>query len=351
MHEQLTGPGGAPAIVFGNFRLEVADATLWNGSQSLPLTPKAFSVLQCLAQRPGRLVTKDELYNAVWPGVFVGDAALKVCILEIRRVLADDAKAPRFIETVHRRGYRFIASVVQEHETPPAAASAPAVEITPTSDGFEPPETHYARSGDVNIAYQVVGDGPFDLVFVMGWVSHLEFFWKEPSFARFLRRLASFSRLILFDKRGTGLSDRMSALPTLEERMDDVRAVMEAVGSERAALLGVSEGGPMCSLFAATYPGKTSALVMIGTYAKRLWDPDYPWAPTVENRGMFFDEIRDHWGGLDPSGASANLADPFPSEIHPFMRPLTGVVPRSLKRIEIWNVRHIRRGQATDGGN
>jgi pimeloyl-ACP methyl ester carboxylesterase/DNA-binding winged helix-turn-helix (wHTH) protein len=312
MHEQLTGPGGAPAIVFGNFRLEVADATLWNGSQSLPLTPKAFSVLQCLAQRPGRLVTKDELYNAVWPGVFVGDAALKVCILEIRRVLADDAKAPRFIETVHRRGYRFIASVVQEHETPPAAASAPAVEITPTSDGFEPPDTHYARSGDVNIAYQVVGDGPFDLVFVMGWVSHLEFFWKEPSFARFLRRLASFSRLILFDKRGTGLSDRMSALPTLEERMDDVRAVMEAVGSERAALLGVSEGGPMCSLFAATYPGKTSALVMIGTYAKRLWDPDYPWAPTVENRGMFFDEIRDHWGG--PVGievrAPSMAADP-----------------------------------------
>jgi pimeloyl-ACP methyl ester carboxylesterase len=115
----------------------------------------------------------------------------------------------------------------------------------------------------------VVGDGPLDLVFVMGWVSHLEYFWQEPSFARFLRRLASFSRLILFDKRGTGLSDRVTALPTLEERMDDVRAVMEAVGSERAALLGISEGGPMCSLFAATYPEKTSALVMIGTYAKR----------------------------------------------------------------------------------
>src|SRR6185436_65935 len=312
MHERSHLPTDEPPLVFGPFRLEIADATLWHGSQSLPLTPKAFSVLQCLVQRAGRLVTKDELYNAVWPGVFVGGAVLKVCVLEIRRVLADDAKAPRYIETVHRRGYRFIASVVQEHETPPAAASAPAVEITPTSDGFEPPETHYARSGDVNIAYQVVGDGPFDLVFVMGWVSHLEFFWKEPSFARFLRRLASFSRLILFDKRGTGLSDRMSALPTLEERMDDVRAVMEAVGSERAALLGVSEGGPMCSLFAATYPGKTSALVMIGTYAKRLWDPDYPWAPTVENRGMFFDEIRDHWGG--PVGievrAPSMAADP-----------------------------------------
>jgi pimeloyl-ACP methyl ester carboxylesterase len=162
-----------------------------------------------------------------------------------------------------------------------------------------PPETQYARSGDVNIAYQVVGDAPLDLVFVMGWVSHLEYFWREPSFARFLMRLASFSRLILLDKRGTGLSDRvpLNELPTLEQRMDDVRAVMDAVGSERAALCGVSEGGPMCSLFAATYPEKTLALVMIGTYAKRIWAPDYPWAPTPEERNHFFEEIRQHWGG------------------------------------------------------
>ena len=126
------------------------------------------------------------------------------------------------------------------------------------------------------------------------------------------RRLASFSRLILFDKRGTGLSDRVGALPTLEERMDDVRAVMDAAGSERAALLGISEGGPMCSLFAATYPEKTIALVMIGTYAKRIWDPEYPWAPTIEARERFFDEIRDRWGGpvgLDVRAPSV-AADP-----------------------------------------
>ena len=157
----------------------------------------------------------------------------------------------------------------------------------------------YARSGDVNIAYQVIGDAPLDLVFVMGWVSHLEYFWREPSFARFLLRLASFARLILFDKRGTGLSDRVpiNELPTLEQRMDDVRAVMDAVGSERAALCGVSEGGPMCSLFAATYPEKTLALVMIGTYAKRIRDDEYPWAPTTEQRQHFFDEMREQWGG------------------------------------------------------
>ena len=116
------------------------------------------------------------------------------------------------------------------------------------------PETRYARSGDVNIAYQVVGEGPRDLVYVPGWVSNVEMMWEQPRMARFLERLASFSRLILFDKRGTGLSDRVAndELPTLERRMDDVRAVLETVGSERAALFGHSEGGNMCMLFAAT---------------------------------------------------------------------------------------------------
>jgi pimeloyl-ACP methyl ester carboxylesterase len=160
-----------------------------------------------------------------------------------------------------------------------------------------PPETRYAKSGDVNIAYQVVGDGPIDLVFVLGWVSHLDYMWEEPGFARFLKRLASFSRLILFDKRGTGLSDRVAELPTLEQRMDDVRAVMDAAGSERAALAGVSEGGPMCALFAATYPERTSALVMMGCYARRLWAPDYEWAATREEHQAFLEVIERGWGG------------------------------------------------------
>src|SRR4029450_12241561 len=151
------------------------------------------------------------------------------------------------------------------------AAAAPPIRQAPPLPMPDSLRVQYARSGDVNIAYQVLGSRPIDLVFVMGWVSHLEYFWREPAFARFLRRLASFSRLILFDKRGTGMSDRvpLSKLPTLEERMDDVRAVMEAVGSSHAVLCGVSEGGPMSALFAATYPDKTVGLVMIGTYARR----------------------------------------------------------------------------------
>ncbi len=162
------------------------------------------------------------------------------------------------------------------------------------------PETRYAKSGDLNIAYQVVGEGPFDLLFAPGWVSHLEESWEEPLLARFLTRLASFSRLILFDKRGTGMSDRVpvDALPTLEERTDDMRAVLDAAGAERAAVFGHSEGGNMAVLFAATYPERTTALVTFGIFAKRAWSPDYPWAPTPEERQLFFEVIERDWGGM-----------------------------------------------------
>ncbi len=146
------------------------------------------------------------------------------------------------------------------------------------------PKTQYAKSGGVSIAYHIIGAGPPDLVYVPGWLSNVEMMWENPLLARFLRRLGSFSRLIVFDKRGTGLSDRVAELPTLEERMDDVRAVMEAVGSSRAALFGHSEGAAMCILFAATYPERTLALTTYGAFAKRLRSDDYPWAPTLQER-------------------------------------------------------------------
>ena len=142
------------------------------------------------------------------------------------------------------------------------------------------PETQYARSGDVSIAYQVIGDGPFDLVFVPGFVSHLELRWTLPAISHGLLELAEFSRLIVFDKRGTGMSDHVSGTPTLEERMDDLRAVMDAAGSDRAAVFGVVEGAPMSALFAATYPDRTAALVLRSGFARTLWAPDYPWGRT-----------------------------------------------------------------------
>src|SRR5215471_15843526 len=131
-----------------------------------------------------------------------------------------------------------------------------------------PPETRYAKSGELRIAYQVVGNGPLDLVFVPGFVSNLDLWWEEPGSAHFFSRLAAFSRLILFDKRGTGLSDRTAGNANLEDRMDDVRAVMDAVQSERAALFGISEGGPMSLLFAATYPERVSALGLYASFEK-----------------------------------------------------------------------------------
>jgi pimeloyl-ACP methyl ester carboxylesterase len=173
------------------------------------------------------------------------------------------------------------------------------------------PATRYAKSGDVHIAYQVVGDGANDLVLVPGWVSHVEYAWEDPSFSDFLKRLASFSRLILLDRRGTGLSDRVAELPTLEERMDDVRAVMDAAGSERAAVFGVSEGGPMCMTFAATYPERTSALVLYGTFAKLARAPDYPIGKITRARRSRLGHGRDQRRALRPQPGLGRALSPI----------------------------------------
>ncbi|MGH7322269.1 MAG: adenylate/guanylate cyclase domain-containing protein [Candidatus Rokuibacteriota bacterium] len=157
--------------------------------------------------------------------------------------------------------------------------------------------TRYAKSGGIHIAYQMMGAGPLDLVLIPGSITHLEYQWEEPRFTRMLRGLASFSRLICFDKRGTGLSDRVAQLPTLEQRMDDVRAVMDAVGIERASLIGISEGGPMSILFAATYPARTAALVLYGTYARSSWAPDYPFGRKAEDWETRLRVIEREWGG------------------------------------------------------
>ena len=159
------------------------------------------------------------------------------------------------------------------------------------------PETKYTKSGGVNIAYQVVGKGPIDLIYAPPWIGNFELFWEEPSYSRFLMRLASFSRLILFDKRGTGSSDRSAELPILEEQMDDIGAVMEAAGSERAALFGASEGGSQCALFAASYPERTQGLILYGTVATNVWSPEAPWVPTEEIFEMYMDVIQREWGG------------------------------------------------------
>ena len=192
------------------------------------------------------------------------------------------------------------------------------------------PQTRYARSGDVSIAYQVVGAGPHDLVVAPGFISHVELAWEQPALRRFLTRLAAFSRLVVFDKRGTGLSDPVPRAPTLEERADDLRAVMDAAGMEKAAVLGISEGGTMALMFAASHPERTSSLVLYGTWARLGAAPDYPdgvdpdllaglvrlvdrwgtgvglaaWAPSRRDDR----QLRDWWGRLQRSSASPAMA-------------------------------------------
>lgn len=327
---------------FDQFQLDAAERLLFDGEKTIALAPKVFDTLQLLVENAGRVLSKERMLKEIWEDSFVEENNLAQNISYLRRILGE-TRDKKFIETVPKFGYRFISPVhLIENETQTvtyertqarvfiqeivseegeekgergeeeiifdsadgAFSAAPLLRSSSSSSSASPllaaavPETHYVENGDVNIAYQVVGEGDIDIVFVMGWVSHLEYFWKHPLFAAFLNRLASFSRLILFDKRGTGLSDRipLSELPTLEQRMEDVHAVMDAVSSERAVLIGVSEGGPMCSLFAATYPEKTTALVMIGTYAKRIKDVDYPWGVSAEDREAFFEQMRRDWG-------------------------------------------------------
>ena len=202
------------------------------------------------------------------------------------------------------------------------------------------PETRYAKTQDgLHIAYKAIGEGPIDLVYTPAFVNHVEVIWEEPLVVRFLERLASFSRLIHFDKRGTGLSDPVpeTALPTLEQRMDDLRAVMDAVGSERAALLGASEGGPMCILFAATHPERTSALVLFSTFPRAIQDEDFPegWLP-AEQVGADLELIERMW----TAGTFQEYFEEYLAE---------GLTPEELERVGRWFARLCRMSVSPGG--
>ncbi len=166
----------------------------------------------------------------------------------------------------------------------------------PNSSDFTKPTTQYVKSGEINIAYQVFGTGNIDLVYIPGWVSNIDWMWSCPELVNFLQQLGKVARVILFDKRGTGLSDRVVEFSTLEERMEDIQAVMNATGSDKAVLFGHSEGGSVSTLYAATYPHRVISLITFGIFAKRRYSPDYPWAPTDEERQKVYDMIENRWG-------------------------------------------------------
>lgn len=266
------------SLAFEDFELDPARVELRRGDVRVPLEPQVFNLLAHLVTHHDRVVTKEELVAEVWGGRFVSETAVTGRVKQVRQVLGDDGKAQRLIRTVHGRGYRFVGAV---RETQLATMHAP---------------VGYAVSdGGLHIAYQITGSGPRDIVLVPGFVSHLELDWADPRHAHFLDRLATMGRLIRFDKRGTGLSDRPDHVPDLPTRINDVLAVMDAAGSSRAVLFGYSEGGPAASLFAATHPARVEALVLYGSYARRLRAPDYPWAPTAEDREQYAHRLADEW--------------------------------------------------------
>jgi class 3 adenylate cyclase len=207
--------------------------------------------------------------------------------------------------------------------------------------GMGMPETRYARSGDVSIAYQVVGDGPFDVVFAPGYVSHVELVWEAAGIAAFLRGIAEHARLLVFDKRGTGLSDRVAGAPTLEERSDDIRAVMDAAGSQRAALFGLSEGVPMSVVFAASHPERVSALVLYGGMARTLWAPDYLFGETErESRKGLENDLEEF---VTPGGLEAKARRGFPSADEDEVRAVARVIrygasPGTVEALERMNM-------------
>jgi pimeloyl-ACP methyl ester carboxylesterase/DNA-binding winged helix-turn-helix (wHTH) protein len=303
--------GSGQVLHFGPFVLDVDQRLLSRGGRPIPLTPKVFELLAILATSGGRLMEKEALMKALWPDTVVEEGNLTKSVFMLRQALGDTRDAREYIATVPRVGYRFVATVRRRDQR-----EAPASPVASPVDAATFGETQYARSGDVHIAYQVVGAGGPDLVLVPGWVSHLESAWEEPILSRFLKRLASFSRLILLDRRGTGLSDRVTEVPSLEDRMDDVRAVMDAAGSEQAALFGISEGGPMCLMFAATYPERTTALVLCGTAARMMRSPDYPIGIPRDVFEAFEQKIVSQWG----TGISTDVFAPSVAQNAVFRR-------------------------------
>src|SRR5262245_56656838 len=248
----------------GGLVLDTALFELRRNGEPVAMEPQTFDVLTYLVAHRDRVVSKQELMDAVWGNRFVTEAAVTSRIKQARRALGDDGRHQQLIRTVHGRGYHFVADVPHEG---PDDANAPAPAGIHLASAEAP--IRYTVSDGLHIAYQVTGGGDMDIVLIPGFVSHLELDWGHPAHASFLDRLGTMGRLIRFDKRGTGMSDRPEGLPDLEKRMHDVMSVMGAAGCERAVLCGYSEGGPMAILMAATHPERVSALVLYGTYARR----------------------------------------------------------------------------------
>jgi DNA-binding winged helix-turn-helix (wHTH) protein/pimeloyl-ACP methyl ester carboxylesterase len=287
------------SVTFGDYRFESNTGRLWSGDREIRLTPKASEVLKQLVSHAGEPVSKTDLFATVWSGTAVGDDALTSCIQELRRAFGDDPKQPRFIETRHRRGYRFVAPL----------SSAP-------SGGNSKPEQkiRYCTTSDgVSVAYSTVGSGPF-LVRVLGHFTHLEAEWDWPELRRFWEQLAERHTVVRYDGRGIGLSDRFTGDFTEETRQFDLEAVLTAVGAEKAALIGVSEGGWTAGTYAIQHREQITHLILYGAYCRgALARPGYD---AEEDRALVT-LIRKGWGRDTPAFRQVITSQFFRSDADP----------------------------------
>lgn len=268
---------------FADRALDPDKRELWVGDAVRETEPKVFDLIAYLLEHRGRVISKNELQEALWPDIIVTEASLSRTIMKARRALDDDAHEPKIIRTVPRKGFRFIADVRE----PPGSVFL--------VDGLS--DVNFVRSDDVHIAWRTIGDGKPDILFSPGFVSHLDLRYRVQPVADFDAQLARGRRLITFDKRGVGLSDRVGQAPTIDDAVRDILAVLDAAGSERTIIFAVSESAPAAGLFAAQYPGRVAALILYGGYAKGLRDDDYPYMPSREAHDAWLTHLVDHWGG------------------------------------------------------
>jgi pimeloyl-ACP methyl ester carboxylesterase len=291
---------------FGDYQIDTARFEIARAGRTLAVEPQVLELLIVLIENRDHVVSKDEVFGKIWKGRIVSDTTLSSRIKTARQLIGDTGARQQYIKTIHGRGFRFVGNV----ETKAAAPPAPAAE-TPKSATPERPVTRYARSGDIHVAYHLFGNGPINLILAPGFVSHIDNYWDNPPLNRFLHRLGELARCAIFDKRGTGLSDPVSSLPGMDERMDDLRAVMDAAGFETAFVMGISEGGSLATLFAAHHPDRCDGLILWGAFARFKH-----WLPDEAALQRWFDYFESDWG----SGKSLPLFAPSVGNDPEFVR-------------------------------
>ncbi|MDH5354717.1 MAG: alpha/beta hydrolase [Gammaproteobacteria bacterium] len=280
---------------FDDFKVNASSYDILQGNRLLEAQPQVIELLIYLIKNRMKCVDRDELFLNVWKSKVVSNNTLSSRIKSARKLLGDNGKQQKYIRTIHGRGFQFLADVTESDPGAPLTLAT----IKPGATTL--PVTQYAKSGSVHIAYQVFGNGPVDLILVPGFISHIENYWESRWMATWLEALGQSARVVMFDKRGTGMSDPVHPLPDFDTRMDDVGAVMDAVGIDKAYVMGISEGGSLAALFAAVHPDRCLGLILYGAFANFT-----SWYKTHEELLGLFDYIESSWG----SGESLSQFSP-----------------------------------------